>query len=53
MDKTTRRHHTPEQKVRILRRHYLNLARTDEAEGFWAILPPVARTGSKVVRMTA
>jgi hypothetical protein len=37
----------------ILRRHYLNLANTAEAVDFWNILPPDARKGSKVVRMTA
>jgi hypothetical protein len=37
----------------ILRRHYLNLANTDEAEAFWRIVPPDAKTGRKVVRMTA
>lgn len=37
----------------ILRRHYLNLTTTDEAQDFWRILPPDARKVSKVVRMTA
>ena len=37
----------------ILRRHYLNLTNTDEAEDFWRILPPGAGKASKVVRMTA
>jgi hypothetical protein len=37
----------------ILRRHYLNLANTDEAQDFWRILPPGAEKGRKVVRMTA
>ena len=37
----------------ILRRHYLNLANTDEAEDFWRIMPPDAGKRSKVVRMTA
>jgi hypothetical protein len=37
----------------ILRRHYLNLANTDEAQDFWRIVPPDAKTGRKVVRMTA
>jgi len=37
----------------ILRRHYLNLANTDEAQDFWAILPPNAGKGRKVVPMTA
>ena len=36
----------------ILRRHYLNLANTDEALDFWAILPPGAGKGRKVVHMT-
>ena len=37
----------------ILRRHYLNLTNTDEAQDFWRILPPGAERGEKVVRMTA
>lgn len=37
----------------ILRRHYLNLANTDEAQDFWRISPPDAGKRSKVVRMTA
>ena len=37
----------------ILRRHYLNLANTDEAQDFWRILPPGAGEPSKLVRMTA
>ena len=37
----------------ILRRHYLNLATSGEAEGFWQIQPPGAATRGKVVRMTA
>lgn len=37
----------------ILRRHYLNLANTDEAQDFWRIMPPGAEKGRKVVRMIA
>lgn len=37
----------------ILRRHYLNLTTTGEAEDFWRILPPVAEARRKVVAMTA
>lgn len=37
----------------ILRRHYLNLTTTAEAQDFWRILPPGAGEKSKVVSMTA
>lgn len=37
----------------ILRRHYLNLANTGEAEDFWRILPPDAKGRGKVVAMAA
>lgn len=37
----------------ILRRHYLNLTTTGEAQDFWRILPPGAGEKSKVVAMTA
>lgn len=37
----------------ILRKHYLNLATTDEAADFWRIVPPETAKGRKVVRMTA
>lgn len=37
----------------ILRRHYLKLTTTDEAQDFWRILPPGSDKASKVVRMTA
>ena len=36
-----------------LRRHYLNLTTTGEAQDFWRILPPGAGEKSKVVAMTA
>ena len=31
----------------ILRRHYLNLATSNEAQGFWQILPPGAGEGTE------
>ena len=37
----------------ILRRHYLNLTTTDEAQDFWHILPPAAERARKVVPMSA
>jgi hypothetical protein len=37
----------------ILRRHYLNLTTTAEAEDFWRILPAGADSSAKVVPMTA
>lgn len=37
----------------ILRRHYLNLTTTDEAQDFWLILPPNAGAKSNVVAMRA
>jgi hypothetical protein len=37
----------------ILRRHYLNLTNTDEAEDFWRIVPPVKSGESNIVQMAA
>jgi hypothetical protein len=37
----------------ILRRHYLNLTNSDEAEDFWRIVPPAKGGESKIVQMAA
>ena len=37
----------------ILRRHYLNLTNTGEAQDFWLILPPPEEEKNKVVQMMA